>query len=182
MVKIYRGGEEQVEVPETGWGYLWFPDGYAAQVSGATILKIEGVEYVKFYLFPFPQTRKRFGIDVKKDLDKNMHCYRIFPKEFVYPLNLYDPARRVFFSLVNWDGKETEATNWFNGKLQSEELIRWKRRVRELQAQIEALKEENFILRTNAKRFYAENFNTMIKPMMPAIRSLLIGEREEEKR
>ena len=105
MVKDYRGGKTTLEAPPEGWGIIWFADGYKAQVGGAKVVTKEGEELLRLYLMPFQATIKRFGIDIKKDLDVNGYVYKWYPKVMVKSLNTYDPVRRIFFSLLNWDGK-----------------------------------------------------------------------------
>lgn len=176
MAKLYRGGNTVLEPPPEGWGILWFADGYKAQVAGAKIVNKEGKELIRFYLTPFQATIKRFNIDIKLDLDRNGYMYKWYPKEYVYPLNNYDPTRRIFFCMLNWDGKQTESTKWFKGEEQAEEIRKLREQIRGLKAYNEALKEENFILKTNTQKFIKDNIEGIIKPIMPAVRNLITPE------
>lgn len=180
MPKIYRGGEVSLEPPPEGWGILWFADGYKAQVGGAKVVVKEGKEFIRFYLMPFESTIKRFGINVKKDLDRNGYVYKWYPKELVYSLNMYDPSRRVFFSMLNWDGKSTDATKWFKGVEQAEEIQKLRGQIRGLKAYNETLKEENFIMKTNVQKYIKDNIEGVIKPLVPAFRSLITPPGEKE--
>ena len=178
-MKKYRGSENIISPPETGWAELWFADGYKAERGGATIVKKEGGEWVKFYLRPFEHTAKRYEIDLKEDLDENGYCYKWYPKVSVYSLNTYDPARRIFFSLLNWEGKPTEATKWFKGEIQGQEIIKLGERLRAKKAECETLKEENMIMKTNVMKYLSDNVFEIMKKMMPSVRSLMMGEQQQ---
>ena len=180
MVKKYRGEETLLEPPSEGWGILWFADGYKAQVSGATDFVKEGKEYTQFYLMPFDALAKRYKIDMKKDLDRNLHCIKIYPRNMVFNLNKFDPSRRVFFSMLNWDGKPTDSTKWFEGVKQNKEIVKLRETLRTAQAENEKLKEENLFLKTNVQKYIKENIQGIILPMMPAIRSLLIDKEKSD--
>lgn len=173
MVKQYKGDTVQLEAPAEGWGILWFADGYKAQVSGAKIVVKEGLELIQFYLMPFESTIKRFGIDVKRDLDRNGYVFKWYPKEMVKSLNTYDPSRRIFFCLLNWSGKETDSTKWFGGVEQGDEIRKLRKEIRGLKAHNEKLREENMILKTNVQKYIKDNIEGLVKPMMPALRSLI---------
>jgi len=173
MAKIYKGGEVLLEPPREGFGLLWFSDGYQAQVSGAKIVVKEGNEYIQFYLMPFQATIKRFGIDIKADLDRSGHVYKWYPKEMVKSLNTYDPSRRIFFCLLNWDGKETDSTKFFKGLEQADEIRRLRRDIRALKAYNETLREENMIMKTNVQKYIKDNIEGVIKPLVPAFKSLI---------
>jgi hypothetical protein len=179
MVKKYKGAESLIEPPPEGWGMIWFADGYQAQVGGAKVVLKEGKEYVRFYLMPYQATAKRFNIDLKKGLDRNGYCYKWYPKEMVYSLNTYDPARRVFFCMLNWDGKDTESTKWFKGEEQANRIEKMKNTMRGIKAHNERLREENFVLRTNVEKYIKDNLSGIIKPMLPALRSLITPELKE---
>ena len=173
MVKIYKGGEVLLEPEVFGWSTIWFCDGYQAQASGAKIVVKEGKEYIQFYLMPFEATIKRFGIDIKKDLDRSGHCYKWYPKEMVKSLNTYDPSRRIFFSLLNWDGKEADSTGFFKGTEQADEIRRLRGDIRGLKAHNETLREENMIMKTNVQKYIKDNIEGVIKPLVPAFKSLI---------
>ena len=152
-MKIYKGSDVSIEPPPEGWSIVIFGDGYKAQCAGAKIISSDGKEFVQFYLMPFEGTIKRFGIDIKKDLDRNGYCLKNYPKEMVHPLNSFDPSRKSFFCILNWDGQETEATNWFLGKEQADEIIRLKNKIRQISAYNERLREENLLLKTNVQKY-----------------------------
>jgi len=173
MVKVYPGGEVLLEPGVFGWALLWYADGYQAQVSGAKVVVKDGQEQIKFYLMPFQATIKRFGIDVKKDLDRSGHVYKWYPKEMVKSLNTYDPSRRIFFCLLNWDGKESDATNWFKGIEQADEIRKLRGNIRGLKAYNETLREENMVMKTNVQKYIKDNIEGVIKPLVPAFKSLI---------
>jgi len=184
MPKTYKGSEILLEPPPQGWGLILYSDGFKAQVGGAKFITKEGQKIIEFYLMPYESIIKRFKIDVKKDLDRSGYCYKSYPAEMVCCLNTYDPSRRAtFFSFLNWDGQETEKTSFFKGFEQANEIIRVKRKNRELKAEIETLKQENFLLKTNVYQFIAQNIDGLLKPLMPSLKTLLSSEApSEEKR
>jgi hypothetical protein len=173
MVKVYKENKIVLEAPPEGWGILWFADGYKAQVGGAKVVVKEGKEFVRFYLMPFEATAKRFGIDRENDLDRNGYCYKWYPKEMVHSLNTYDPSRRIFFCLFNWDGKETESTKWFQGTQQADEINKLRKELQGQKACNEKLREENFIMKTNVQKYIKDNIEGVMKPMLPALRGLI---------
>ena len=175
-MKEYKARDVSIEAPPEGWGIVWFADGYKAQCSGSKVETKEGKEYVKLYLMPYDALMKRFGIDRKKDLDNQGYCYKYYPKEFIRPLNLYDSARRIFFCMMDWNGKETEATKWFLGKEQAEELIKLKNALRAMKAHNERLREENMLIKTNVNKYIKDTVEGIIKPIMPSIRTLITPE------
>jgi len=182
MVKKYPGQEIQSEPPEEGWGQIIFIDSLKAQVAGAKIIKKDGIELIEFYLMPFESTAKRFGIDLKKDLNNRGYCYRIYPKEMVINLNEYDPNRRFFFCFLNWAGKKGGASDKILGLAQAEEIIRGKRKIRELMAHNEELRNENFIMKHNEKKHIKDQMEGMINPLMPFIKGLLEAEAKKEEK
>ena len=173
MAKEYREGKTTLEAPPEGWGIIWFADGYKAQVGGAKLVVKEGEELIRLYLMPFQATIKRFGIDVKKDLDVNGYIHKWYPKVMVKPLNTYDPARRIFFSLLNWDGKATDSTKWFLGTEQGDEIRKLRKDIRGLKAHNEKLREENMNMKTNVQKYIKDNIEGVIKPLIPAFKSLM---------
>ena len=175
MVKVYKSGKIVLESPPEGWAILWFVDGYKAQVAGARIIVKDAKELVEFYLSPYEATAKRFKIDTKNDLDKSGYCYKYYPKDMVLPLNTYDPARRIFFCLLNWDGKETEKTKWFKGIPQINEIKKLREEIRGLKGYNAKLLEDNLLIKTNIQKYIKENVG-IIKEFMPAIRSLISAE------
>ncbi len=172
-MKVYKGGNVLLEPGSEGWAILWFCDGYQAQVSGAKIVVKDGQELIKFYLMPFQATIKRFGIDIKKDLDASGHIYKWYPKEMVKSLNTYDPSRRIFFCLLNWDGKESDSTKFFKGTEQADEIRKCRKEIRGLKAYNETLREENMIMKTNVQKYIKDNIEGVIKPLVPAFKSLI---------
>lgn len=180
-MKKYKGDNVMIEPPEAGWGVLIFSDGLKAQISASAKLVVkEGKELVDFYLMPFEATIKKFRIDIHKDLDTSGYTHKMYPKEMVRNLNSYDPARRVFFCMLNWEGKNTEATSWFLGTEQNEKIDRLKEAVRAVKAHNEKLKEENFMMKTNVQKHIKENIEGIFKPMMPSLRSLFMAEQGQE--
>lgn len=177
MGKVFKGGGILMEPPSTGWGILWFVDGYQAQVGGAKVVFKDGKEMLRFYLMPYENLAKRFNIDLKKDLDASGYMFKYYPKEMVICLNTYDPSRRaVFFSMLNWDGKISEATDFFIGKEQAEQIIKLRRQMRDLRAENERVKRDNFLARTNVQQYIKENMAESLTLFMPAIKSLITAE------
>ena len=173
MVKSYPGGTVSLEPPQEGWSILIFVDSLKAIVAGAKVVVKEGKEYVKFYLMPYDSVIKKFGIDPKRDLDRNGYIYKWYPKEMVVHLNTFDPSRRVFFCLLDWDGKENEATKFFKGTEQADEIRRLRGDIRGLKAHNETLREENMIMKTNVQKYIKDNIEGVIKPLVPAFKSLI---------
>ncbi len=180
MAKKYPGQEIQREPPEEGWGQIIFIDSLKAQVAGAKEFKKDGVELIEFYLMPFDSTAKRFGIDLKKDLDNRGYCYKVYPKEVIINLNEYDPGRRFYLSFLNWAGKKSGASDKILGLAQAEDIIRLKRKIRELMAHNEELKNENFIIKHNEKKHIKDTMDGVINPLMPFIKGLLESEAKKE--
>ena len=182
MPKKYPGQEIQREPPEEGWGQIIFIDSLKAQVAGAREFKKDGIELIEFYLMPFESTAKRFGIDQKKDLNNRGYCYKVYPREMVINLNIYDPGRRFFFSFLNWAGKKTSTSDKILGLAQAEEIIRLKRKLREWMAHNEELQNENFIMKHNEKKHIKDQMEGMINPLMPFIKGLLEAEAKKEEK
>lgn len=172
MPKTFKGDEIDISPPETGWGSLWFSNGYKAQIDGAVEDEIRGRRVIKFLLRPYLATRKRYGI-TNNDLNKKGQCIKVYDREIIIRLNPYDPSRNVFFSLCDWDGKPTESTQWLKGIAQAEEIQRLRKQIRTLKGKIEALQEENYLLRSDMRQYIKENADSLLRPIVPTFRSLV---------
>jgi len=181
-MKKYRGQEIQREPPGEGWGLIIFIDSLKAQVAGAREFEKDGQEFIEFDLRPFESTAKRFGIDPKKDVNARGYCKKVYPKEMVINLNIYDPGRRFFLCFLNWEGKKTSVSDKILGLAQENEIIRLKRKLRGEMAEKEELKTENLIMKHNEKKHIKEQMDSVMNPLIPFIRGIAeIEAKKEEK-
>jgi len=179
-MKVYPGQDERLEPPEEGWGSLWHSDGRRSIVAGARIVQdVKGIEQVKFYLKPYEETIRKFHIDIKNDLDRFGFVWKPYPKDMTIPLNTYDPLRKIFFSLLDWNGNKTESTDWFIGKAQLDEKRRLKEENTKLKSELAVLKIENTLLKEDIDEYIVKNFDRLLKPLAPFIRGLIISEGEK---
>jgi len=181
MVKVYKGSNIVMGPPPEGWGILVFSDAYKCQVGLSKMEKKDGKEVISFYLKPHEALIKKFKIDVKGDLDRQGYCWKSYPIEMVRLLNAFDPSRRVYFCLLNYEGKDTENTDWFLGKEQCDEIGRLKTKIRGLMAHNEELKNENFIMKHNEKKHIKDQMEGVMNPLLPFIKGMLDeGAKKEE--
>jgi len=177
MPKVYKGESVLIEPPEIGgWATLLYSDGYKCQVAMSKFGQKEGKDVIWFYLMPYEATIKKFGIDTKKDLNRSGYTWKSYPIEMIRLLNIYDPARRIYFCLIGYNGMETENTSWFKGMEQVTEIIKLKKEIRNSKVYNSRLLEENLLLRTNVQKYIKENVEGLIKPIMPTIKSLIAAE------
>lgn len=125
---------------------------------------------------PYEATIKKFNLDVKRDLNKSFYVWKPYPIETIKLLNVNDPSRKIYFCLLDFNGKETENTNWFKGMAQADEIINLKRENRELRGYNEKLRADNFLMKTNVQKYIKDNMADSLQMFMPAIRSLVKAE------
>lgn len=179
-MKVYKGEEERIEPPPEGWGVLIFSDGRKAEVAGAVFKEnFKGDELIEMYLRPYPETIRKFKIDAKSELDRQGFVWKSYPRDVVIPLNTYDPVRKVFFSLYGWDGKRTEATDWFLGNSQTEEIRRLRKIIIKLRSELAIVKGENTMLKEDVDQYITKNGERIFKLMSPLLRGMLMPEHKE---
>lgn len=182
MSKEYKGSDIGISPGQFGWGEMWFADGYKAQISGGIAnTKKDGKEYVKFYLRPLPHLAKRYEIDLKEDLDKNLHIYKMYPRGTVRRLNQWDPARPVYFCMLNWDAEEVDSTEWLDGKSQQEIIEKLREEIEALKVDLEKKKEELIMANTDTQAYIKKNIDNLIGPMLPHLKKFMLPPGYEEK-
>jgi hypothetical protein len=163
--------------PPSGWDSILFVDGLKAQIVGATTETVDGKDMVRYYLLPFDDLKKRYKIS-NDMLDENLCLERIYEKNCVVTLNEDDPARKLKFCIVNFDGKPTYATRWFLGYLQIQEINKLRDMLEQIRVENAALKEENILLKTNVPKYIKTHFSDVMNDLLPLFRQAVTSGQE----
>jgi len=165
-----RREDIRIEEPSEGWGLLEFVDGFRAQINGATVETKDGKDYVNYYLYPFEDLKKRYEI-MNEQLDSQGCMNRVFLRDMIITLNEDDPARKLKFCLLTFNGKETPATRMFKGLAQIRQIQELRDKLEQLRVQKACLKEENLLLKTNMPKYIKMHFSALAGDLLPLIQA-----------
>lgn len=157
-----------VSPPPAGWDILEFINGLFAQIVGAVVERRDGIDYVNFRLLPYPDLRKAYKIEDSMT-DEHGTIWRAYPKDSIVTLNEDDPARKIRFCILDFNGKPTNATKWFKAEEHIATITRLRKDIDSLRMEIAMLKEENLLLKTNIPKYLKSNIGNILGEISPII-------------
>lgn len=161
--------------------FLEFVDGYRALIMGGVVEIKDNIDWVKFYLLPTDELAKRYEI-TRSQLDDNLCIEREYPKDMILILNEDDPARKVKFCFLNFDGHETPTTKKFKGIInEKKEILALKKELAHKNARNAFLLEQNHIAQTNVLKYVKQNYGEFSEIFGPMFKIMMKAQEGEEK-
>jgi len=158
----------RVAPPVGGWDILEFVDNQRAQIVAGTSFKEAGQEWVKYTLYPHPELQKRYGIS-KDLLTKSGLIEKKYLKDTIVTLNEDDPARKVKFCIMNFNGEETPATKWFKGLEQIKVIVKLRKELEGERIHNARLVQENLMLKENIPKYIKTHFTAIAGQILPML-------------
>jgi len=162
---------ERIRMPPR-WPVLIYINGYTAKIVGRSQGKDQhGKDTLRLTLEPSLELIKRYKIQppqISQDGIINVE----YPLNLIIPLNL-DPVWTRYLYLLNYEGKEEEATKILVGSYQQKEIMRLKNEIIRLTVERDLALEKLGIAEGNIHRYIQDNIKLFQEPMLDQFSKLL---------